>query len=116
MDILNDEFISFLSCAHQHKLRYMFIGGYAVNYYRYNRNTADLNVWIAPTNENKDNFLNTLKCMKYSKNEVSSLFEEDFTIPFVGNFGTVESNIDVLTFVHASLLYDEAEKSKILLK
>jgi len=31
----------------------MLIGGYAVNYYGYNRNTDDMDVWLAPTNENK---------------------------------------------------------------
>lgn len=33
MDILNDEFLLFLQCAQQNKLRYMLIGGYSVNYY-----------------------------------------------------------------------------------
>jgi hypothetical protein len=33
MDILNEEFLLFLKCAGQNKLRYMLIGGYAVNYY-----------------------------------------------------------------------------------
>lgn len=50
MDILNEEFLSFLKCAHQYHLRYMLISGYAVNYYGYNRSTDDLDVWIAPTN------------------------------------------------------------------
>ncbi len=44
MDILNDEFILFLQCAQQNKPGYMLIGGYAVNYYGYNRNTKDMDV------------------------------------------------------------------------
>jgi len=34
---LNNEFLLFLSCAEQNNLKYMLIGGYAVNYYGYNR-------------------------------------------------------------------------------
>ena len=110
MDILNDEFLLFLRCARQNNLRYMLIGGYAVNYYGYNRNTNDLDVWIAPTNENKLLLINTLLCMKYSATEVECLNAEDFTVPFVGNFGTTGSRIDVLTIVDNTFSFDEAEK------
>ena len=50
--------------------------------------------------------------MKYSDSEVSILNEEDFTIPFVGNFGSVGNDIDVLTVVHHKLNFDEVYKSK----
>ncbi len=53
MDILHPEFLLFLRCAQTNNLRYMLIGGYAVNYYGYNRNTDDMDIWLAPTNENK---------------------------------------------------------------
>lgn len=112
MDILNDEFILFLQCAQQNKLGYMLIGGYAVNYYGYNRNTKDMDVWIEPTNENKLLFIKTLLCMKYSEREVATLYEEDFTQPFMGTFGSDGSDIDVLTIVHHAISYYEAEKIK----
>ncbi|MEI9945567.1 MAG: hypothetical protein WDN26_15290 [Chitinophagaceae bacterium] len=112
MDVLNEEFILFLKCALQNHLRYMLIGGYAVNYYGYNRNTDDMDVWLAPTNENKEAFINTLLCMNYSKSEVAALHDEDFTNYFVGNIGSGEARIDVLTIVHRSISYEDAEKAK----
>ncbi len=93
-------------------LRYMVIGGYAVNYYGYNRNTDDLDIWLAPTNENRKAFMKTLLCMNYSEGEVAPLHEEDFTKPFVSNIGSEESSIDLLTFVHFSISFDEAESRK----
>lgn len=90
----------------------MLIGGYAVNYYGYNRNTEDMDVWIAPTNENKLLFINTLLCMKYSEREVAPLYQEDFTLPFIGSFGSEGNDIDVLTVVHHSISYFEAEENK----
>jgi hypothetical protein len=112
MNILNEEFLLFLKCAAQNELRYMLIGGYAVNYYGYSRNTNDMDVWIAPTAENKTRFINTLLCMQYSENEVAPLQNEDFTLPFVGHFGVPGNDIDVLTVVHHSISYHEAEKNK----
>lgn len=112
MDILHPEFILFLTCATKNNLRYLLIGGYAVNFYGYNRNTNDLDVWLAPTNENKDAFIQTLLCMKYSEEEVAPLYKEDFTIPFKADIGSPSADIDVLTFVHPNISFDEAEKNK----
>jgi hypothetical protein len=109
MDILHPEFTAFLSCAAKFQLRYMVIGGYAVNYYGYIRNTHDLDIWIAPTNENKRAFIEVLLCMGYSENEISPLQREDFTQPFKADIG----EIDVLTFVHPQVSYDDAEKEKV---
>lgn len=51
MDIEHPEFILFLKCAQQNHLRYMCIGGYAVNYYGYHRVTEDMDIWIASSYE-----------------------------------------------------------------
>lgn len=114
MDLLDDEYLLFFTCAHKNKLRYMIIGGYAVNYYGYNRNTNDLDIWIAPTNENKLAFIQTLLCMNYSENEVAPLYEEDFTQPFVTGVGGGASVIDFSTVVDFSLSYCDAEKNKVV--
>jgi hypothetical protein len=116
MDILHPEFVLFLGCAAKNNLRYMVIGGYAVNYYGYNRNTHDLDVWIAPTNENQQAFINTLLCMNYSENEVAPLYNEDFTQLFKADIVANGADIDVLTFVHTSISFDDAEKNKIIFK
>ena len=94
----------------------MLIGRYAVNYYGYKRNTDDMDVWVAPTNENKKAFINTLLCMNYSENEVNPLENEDFTLPFVGTIGGGESAIDILTIVHHAVSFDEAESKQEILE
>lgn len=111
MELINNEFLLFLKCAFKSKLRYLIIGGYAVNFYGYSRNTSDLDIWIAPTKENKKLFIDTLLCMKYSEREVVYLLDEDFTVPFIGYFGSPGNDIDMLTVVHHSLSFDEAEKT-----
>lgn len=112
MDLLHPEFVSFIKCAAKNKLRYLLIGGYAVNYYGYNRNTQDLDVWIAPTNENRELFVQTMICMKYTEQEVAHLRNENFTLPFKADIGTADADIDVLTYVDIALHFDDAEKEK----
>ena len=112
MDTLNNEFLLFLRCAQENNLRYLLIGGYAVNYYGYNRHTADMDIWLSPDNVNRQAFINTLLCMNYSKEDVDSLRDEDFTVPFVGTIGSADAAVDFLTFVHRSISYIEAEKQK----
>ena len=53
MDIENEEFLLFLQCAEKCTLRYLCIGGYAVNYHGFHRTTEDMDIWIARTNDNK---------------------------------------------------------------
>src|SRR6476620_9017956 len=100
MDIENEEFLLFLKCAKQNDLRYMCIGGYAINYYGYHRVTEDLDIWIAPTNENKEHFLNTLRCMNYGEEEIDYIKNEDFTIYFMCALGVRPYVLDVLTILH----------------
>lgn len=87
MDIELPEFLNFLMCAQRNKLRYLCIGGYAVNYYGYHRMTQDLDIWIAPVNENKECFFNTLLCMGYTESEFEDIRKEDFTTCFICTLG-----------------------------
>ena len=109
MDIEHPEFLNFLRCAKKNNLRYLCIGGYAVNYYGYHRMTEDLDVWIAPTNENKNNFLNTMLCMGYTDSEFGDIKNEDFTSYFMCSLGARPNVIDVITILHHSINFDEAE-------
>jgi hypothetical protein len=114
MDIENEEFLLFLKCASKNNLRYLCIGGYAVNYYGYHRATDDMDIWIAPTDENKIYFLNTLRCMGYSESETDAIKEEDFTTYLMCSLGSRPNLIDVLTIVDKNISFDEAEKNSIV--
>jgi hypothetical protein len=111
MDIEHPEFLLFLNCAGKNNLRYMCIGGYAVNYYGFHRITEDMDIWIAPTRENKIAFLKTLHCMGYTENETDYIKDEDFTTYFMCTLGVRPHVIDVLTIVHKNISFDEAEKN-----
>ncbi len=112
-DIEDEFFIAFLSAMQKYHVRYMLIGGIAVNFHGVNRNTQDMGIWLAPTNENRDKFYDVLLDLKYTDEEISDLKNEDFTIFFKCSIGEMPYTIDCLTIVHPNINFDEAEKSMI---
>lgn len=116
MDIEHPEFLLFLKCAARQNLRYMCIGGYAVNYYGFHRMTEDMDIWIAPTNENKTCFLNTLHCMGYTESETDYIKDEDFSTYFICSLGARPHVIDILTIINKNISFDEAEKRIVMHK
>lgn len=49
---LPDDFRDFLKLCAQKRVKYLLIGGYAVNYHGYPRATADMDVWIELSRKN----------------------------------------------------------------
>jgi predicted nucleotidyltransferase len=58
---LPPDFKEFLRLLNVHKVEYLLIGGYAVNYYGYPRATADLDVWLAMQPANAERMVAALK-------------------------------------------------------
>ena len=58
----------------------MLIGGIAVNFHGYIRNTLDMDIWLAPTNENRDLFYNVLIDIGYTKEEISDYKNKDLQL------------------------------------
>jgi hypothetical protein len=48
------DFRGFLESLNSNGVRYLLLGGYAVNHYGYRRATDDLDVWIAVDPENAE--------------------------------------------------------------
>jgi hypothetical protein len=112
-DISDPFFLEFLTAMHHRQVRYMLIGGIAVNFHGVIRNTPDMDIWLAPTNENRDVFYNVLLDLGYTEEEVSDYKKEDFTTFFKCTIGEMPHTIDCLTFVHPSINFAEAEKVMI---
>jgi hypothetical protein len=112
-DIEDEFFIAFLTAMQHHHVRYMLIGGIAVNFHGVNRNTQDMDIWLAPTNQNRDQFYNVLLDLKYTEEEIADLKAEDFTSIFKCSIGEMPNTIDCLTIVHPNISFDEAEQAMI---
>ena len=60
---LPPDFKEFLRLLKEHKVRYLLIGGYAVNYYGYIRTTGDMDIWIARDADNVGKIVAVLKAL-----------------------------------------------------
>lgn len=91
----------------KYKVRYMLVGGYAVNYYGFTRNTGDMDFWVDPTNENKELIISALLEFGIDKYDIAELGEEDFTKHMVFSLGLAPEKIDFMTRVNL-VVFEEA--------
>ncbi|MDE0318144.1 MAG: nucleotidyltransferase [Candidatus Poribacteria bacterium] len=55
------DFKEFLKLLNSHQIKYLLIGGYAVNYHGYPRTTGDIDIWVAIQQENAEKLVDTLR-------------------------------------------------------
>ena len=63
----------------QGNVAFLLIGGYAVIYHGYQRTTGDMDLWVEPTNENKEKVIKALENSGYDPVDLRNLAEMDFT-------------------------------------
>jgi hypothetical protein len=62
---LPQDFKEFLRLLNSNNVRYLLIGGYAINFYGYSRNTEDLDVWVEIAPENAGNIAAALQAFGF---------------------------------------------------
>jgi hypothetical protein len=115
MDIFLPEHKLFLSLLYKNKVEFMLIGGYAVIIYGYERGTADMDIWLNPTNENKLLFIASLREYGIGESSLNILASMDFEgEPRVMNLGEKPNKIDFLTKVQGVKFNEAYAKRKQL--
>jgi len=87
MNIFFKEHQEILATLLKHKVSFMLIGGYAVNYYGYNRVTGDMDIWIEPSNENKELLLQALTAIGFDDDGIAIIRSWDFSVPQLFHIG-----------------------------
>jgi predicted nucleotidyltransferase len=80
-------------------VKFLIIGGYAVNYYGYNRTTGDLDIWIKPDNFNKKKLIHVLEQIGFSKDGLQTLNRSNFENIFVFHIWEKPFRVDFLTHI-----------------
>jgi predicted nucleotidyltransferase len=93
---------------------FIIIGGYAVNFYGYNRPTGDMDIWLRPDDENKDKFIEMLRSEGFSKVSINAVAKLNFEKPNVFHLGKPPNRIDFLTKI-SRVDFDAAWKRKKML-
>ena len=58
---LNKDFREFVALLNEHKVKYLVIGGYAVNFHGYPRYTKDIDFWLWMREENAHGLIQVIK-------------------------------------------------------
>ena len=94
------------------KVDYILIGGYAVNYYGYNRATGDMDIWINPDNNNKLLLLEALSALDFDEEGISEIKSWDFTKPQKFHVFKKPFQTEFLTHI-SGVIYHEAKEIAI---
>lgn len=91
MDILDDDIIKFWRLLHENNVSYIMIGGFATNLHGFNRMTADIDIWLKDTLENRKKLRKVIKELEIGD------FEEIETMQLIPGWTsfTLNSGIDL---------------------
>jgi hypothetical protein len=94
---MNQQIIAIWNSFFENKVKYLTIGGFAVNIYGYNRNTGDIDIYLEDTIENRINLRKALNSINLGDFETIETMQfisgwTDFTL----NFGL---RLDIMTTV-----------------
>jgi hypothetical protein len=65
MDVLDNDLISFWKSLNQYDVKYIMIGGFAVNLHGFSRTTGDLDIWLKDEIRNRKNLGKALVLMRH---------------------------------------------------
>lgn len=93
---MHKDFEDFLKLLNYHKIKYLIIGGYAVNNYITARSTKDLDILVEPSIDNGIKILCSLSDFGFA----SKLTPEDFVSDkFMIQLGREPIRIDILNYI-----------------
>ncbi|WP_198170240.1 hypothetical protein [Mucilaginibacter arboris] len=58
MDIFDEEILNFWKALQDYDVKYIMIGGFAINMHGYQRFTGDMDIWLKDTPENRKQLRN----------------------------------------------------------
>ena len=95
----------------QGNVAFLLIGGYAVIYHGYQRTTGDMDLWVEPTNENKEKVIKVLENSGYDPVDLKNLAEMDFTKHLAFSIGEEPQKIDFINYIN-QVSFDAANRNK----
>ena len=113
MNLFSDNHQELISNLLKHKVDFIIIGGYSVIFHGYARTTGDVDIWLKPTNENKEKFLLVLKGMDFFETDIQEIANLDFTTTLVFAMGEEPEKAEFLTQI-SLVNFEEANKRKVI--
>ncbi|MFN5182079.1 MAG: hypothetical protein ACK5D5_03535 [Bacteroidota bacterium] len=83
MNLFEEEIEKFLIILSNNEVRFLLVGGLAVNFYGYSRTTGDVDLWLDESNENR---IKLVKALKEYKIEGAEAF---LTHPLIAGYSEI---------------------------
>jgi hypothetical protein len=94
---------------------FMIVGGFAVNYHGYSRNTSDLDIWVKSDPVNQANICMALRRLNYNEEAIAMVANLDFSKHFLFHIGDKPFDVEVFNFI-TGVSYETASKNKVAFK
>ena len=113
MNIFFEEHQEVIKLLLKHEVDFLLVGGYAVVYHGYRRTTGDMDLWVRPSNENRDKLVNALSELGFEDEDLIVLGNMDFTAHQVFTLGSEPQKIDFLTKIN-QVSFEDANADKVI--
>ncbi|MFZ1676186.1 MAG: DUF6036 family nucleotidyltransferase [Saprospiraceae bacterium] len=113
MNIFLEAHQTILSHLISNHVDFLLIGGYAVIFHGYARSTGDMDIWVRPTNNNKQSLGKALEDYGYDFQDLKGLYEKDFTNHMAFSIGDEPDKIEFINYVNL-VSFEEANQNRIL--
>jgi hypothetical protein len=105
---LNQHFLEFSKCLAEHKVRYMLIGGYAVGFHGWARNTHDIDFWVAGDAENQARLVRALRHFAFPEAADDLLVEANAIV----RFGAPPHRVEIIRRI-SGIEFEEAWPNRV---
>ena len=111
MTRLPPDFKDFLKLLKEHDVRYLLIGGYAVNYYGTIRATGDMDIWVAIHPDNAHKIVAVLKAFGFNHPDLNAdLFLQENKIL---RMGVPPVRLEITTSI-SGVEFDECYQARVM--
>lgn len=97
MDVLDEDILSIWRSLHHFNVQYIMVGGFATNMHGFSRITADLDIWIKDTPENRKNFRAALK--EAQMGDLEEIETTDFIPGWTSLYLSSGMELDIMTYL-----------------
>ena len=105
----------FMELAERHDVKMLMVGGGAVQFHGYNRNSFDIDFWIKPSSENFDKLLLVFKDMGYEIIDFPNAVREQKQNISI-KFAPLDLDLELITNFSVDKSFDEAYANAQILK
>jgi len=101
---------TFIKLANKHNVQLLMVGGSAVQFHGYNRNSFDVDFWVNPTTENFDKLVSVFKDMGYDIEDFPKAVREQKQNISI-RFAPLDLDLELITNFSVNKSFEEAYKT-----